>query len=518
MPGSGSARSVARGEREKGRVMTRKLFAAAALCSLLFLGSAATSAGTSLSVLHSFAGPEGQTPAAPLVQGSDGFLYGVARYGGDFTVMAPHGGGTIFRTDRAGNLTTLHVFNGEDGAVPTGLVQGRDGMFYGTTTYGGVPSPDALNSGPGTIFRIDAAGNFTRLIVLPGWENGYRPGPIMQGADGALYGTAIGGSSVYYRFPGIVYRFDPVTRVYRILHTFVFTDAGFYDGRDPTGRLFQASDGFFYGTTNEGGPSRSGTVYKVDATGNFAVVHNFDFNDGYQPKAGVFQAADGFFYGTTEGGAGGYGEIFRMDAAGNLTVLHVFGPYSAGGLRPATNPVEVAPGSFFGVTPVGGTVNAGYGIVYRMDTSGSTSVVHEFGGLDGIAPSATPLKANDGLLYGPTTVGGANGLGTLYRIDPAQPAALPTLLSLYLDPWAVTGGSTATGTVSLSWAAPAGGAVVALTSSSHVASVPASVTVPQGATRASFTITTKRVKRASSATIVASYNGSVASATLGVTR
>jgi hypothetical protein len=54
-----------------------------------------------------------------------------------------------------------------------------------------------------------------------------------------------------------------------------------------------------------------------------------------------------------------------MDAAGNLTVLHVFGPYSAGGLRPSAKPVEVSPGVFFGVTPLGGTDHPSYGIVYR---------------------------------------------------------------------------------------------------------------------------------------------------------
>ena len=41
-------------------------------------------------------------------------------------------------------------------------------MFYGTTVYGGLPDPDSLNPGPGTIFRIDSSGNFTRLFVLPG--------------------------------------------------------------------------------------------------------------------------------------------------------------------------------------------------------------------------------------------------------------------------------------------------------------------------------------------------------------
>src|SRR5215208_6911773 len=149
--------------RGKECVMARRLFAVAVAGLLVILGSSGAAAAPSVSVLHSFAGPEGEVPSAPLVQGGDG------------SVMAPDGGGAIFRTDGAGNLATLHVFNGEDGAVPTGLTRGQDGMFYGTTVYGGVPAPDSLNPGPGTIFRIDASGNFTRLFVLPGWESGYRP-------------------------------------------------------------------------------------------------------------------------------------------------------------------------------------------------------------------------------------------------------------------------------------------------------------------------------------------------------
>jgi uncharacterized repeat protein (TIGR03803 family) len=491
-------------------MMARGLFTVAVAALLvLFVSSAASAA--SVSVLHSFAGAEGEMPAAPLVQGSDGLLYGVGRYGGDFSVMPPDGGGTIFRTDGAGNLTTLHVFSGEDGAVPTGLTRGRDGMFYGTTTYGGVPALDALNPGPGTIFRIDASGSFARLLVLPGWESGYRPGPLVQGSDGALYGTAVGGSSLYARFPGVVFRFDPADGSYRILHTFTIAD-----GRDPTGRLFEA-DGFFYGTTNQGGAFNCGVVYKVNAAGDFALVHSFDFNDGCEPKAGVFRASDGLFYGTTQKAGGGYGEVFRMDGSGNVTVLHRFGPYSAGGLSPDTNPTEVSPGVFFGVTPVGGTVNPSYGIVYRMDSSGSTSVVHEFTGSGGIAPHASLVLASDGMLYGSTSAGGAFGLGTLFRFASTQTAQPPTLQSLTPSQYSVVGGTAISATVELTWAAPAGGAVVSLSSDSSYASVPATVTVPAGATRASFKVTTRRTKRTRVATITASYNGSRVTTWLAVT-
>src|SRR5207248_2929749 len=70
----------------------------------------------------------------------------------------------------------------------------------------------------------------------------------------------------------------------------------------------------------------------------------------------------------------------------------------------------------------------------------------------------------------------------------------PLLGSLTLNPSVLIGGAGSTGTVTLTSAAPAGGAVVTLTSSNlNAATVPASVTVAGGATSASFAVTTKAV-------------------------
>jgi uncharacterized repeat protein (TIGR03803 family) len=58
----------------------------------------------------------------------------------------------------AGVLTTLVSFNGADGNSPqASLVQGSDGNFYGTTTYGGA-------SGRGTMFQVTPAGGLTTLV------------------------------------------------------------------------------------------------------------------------------------------------------------------------------------------------------------------------------------------------------------------------------------------------------------------------------------------------------------------
>lgn len=99
---------------------------------------------------------------------------------------------------------------------------------------------------------------------------------------------------------------------------------------------------------------------------------------------------------------------------------------------------------------------------------------------------------------------------------PPPPAPTVTLSSLTLNPTGVIGGlQFSTGTVTLSAPAPAGGANVALASSNGAASVPSSVTVPAGATSATFTVNTSIVVVATSATISATYDTTL-TATLSV--
>jgi hypothetical protein len=112
------------------------------------------------------------------------------------------------------------------------------------------------------------------------------------------------------------------------------------------------------------------------------------------------------------------------------------------------------------------------------------------------------------------TYSGATKSASL-TVVPAPPP-LPTLASLTLDPANVIGGQFSTGTVTLTGPAIAGGAQVFLSSSNGAARVPSSVTVPAGATSATFTINTSFVLISTSATISATYNGTTRTATLGI--
>jgi uncharacterized repeat protein (TIGR03803 family) len=495
--------------------MRTKALALALFAATLVLAFPGVASAATFTVLHSFSGPDGETPAAPLIQGADGFIYGVAAHGGNFTVLPPDGGGTVFRMDASGTVTTLHTFAGPEGAWPTSLIQGRDGFFYGTANYGGQEGISSLLPGGGTIFRMNPAGVVTVLHVFPGWLGDRYPGPIVQGADGALYGTALGGVGF-----GFVYRFDPITGVLRHLHDFVSSD-----GKFPAGPLFQGRDQSFYGTTRQGGQWNSGVVYKVDALGNFVLLHSLSPlypGEGSEMKGGVIQASDGFFYGTTESG---YGSVFRMDAAGNFTVVHRFDAYASDGWRPVSGLIEGRDGFLYGTAPSGGrtpvVAPSPYGVVYRMDKSGGFTVLRSFSGLDGRRPLAALMQGVDGLLYGSTSLGGTSGLGVLFRMAPvvSTPIPLPTPAQLAFSPSNVVGGQSSTGTLWLGGPAPSGGAVITLSSNSPaVASVPTTVTVPAGAWTASFAVSTKRVTKTRTVGITASYNGLSISAKLTVAR
>jgi len=205
--------------------------------------------------------------------------------------------------------------------------------------------------------------------------------------------------------------------------------------------------------------------------------------------------------------------------------VHRFDAYASDGGSPLSGLIEGRDGFLYGTAPIGGRPvdsPSRHGVVYRMDKAGAVTVMHTFTGPDGYAPWAALVQGADGGLYGSTVIGGSLGLGVLFRVDPATPAPapapLPALTGIALAPSGVAGGQSSTGTVLLDGPAPSGGAMITLSSSSSAASVPATVTVPAGATSGSFAVATMRVKRTTTVKITASYNGGSVSAKLTVIR
>ena len=119
--------------------------------------------GTGQTELHSFLGPagDGANPRAGLVQGKDGALYGTTYSGG-----ANSSYGTVFKLNVDGSsYAVLKSFSSGPGAGAypmAGLVQATNGVFYGTTYYGGA-------SNRGTIFRLNSDGSgFSYLYNFTG--------------------------------------------------------------------------------------------------------------------------------------------------------------------------------------------------------------------------------------------------------------------------------------------------------------------------------------------------------------
>ena len=302
------------------------------------------------------------------------------------------------------NYTTLYWFTGGfDAADPwAGLVQGTDGNFYGTSVYGG--------SGFGTVFKITPTGTETVLHIFANnsSDGGYPYGGLIQATDGNLYGTTNSGGAQNF---GTVFKITPGGT-----ETVLYSFTGGADGLQPRGRLIQATDGNFYGTTL-GGASNSGAVFKITPTGSETTLHSFagGTSDGANPQAGLIQASDGNLYGTTSGGGtDSRGTVFAITTGGTYDVLYSFRNNGSDGANPFAALIQASDGNFYGTTLNGGA--HAMGTVFAITSGGGENIVHTFGGSDGEYPYSGLIQGSDGNFYGTTEGGGANGVGTVFQI------------------------------------------------------------------------------------------------------
>jgi uncharacterized repeat protein (TIGR03803 family) len=336
-----------------------------------------------VTIVHAFTGEDGARPYGGLFEAADGALYGTATQGG-------LGFGTVFKIEGNGQFAMLHAFTAAEGRAPVELMQARDSRFYGVTFLGGP-------NGGGTVYRLVPGGGVETLHAFTAgpWPDLPTSG-VIEGTEGSLYGT----TSVSRLGGGTVYRLS-AGRLLTILHDFEWPEA------HPSG-LSQAADGFLYGTTERGGAHDSGTVFRIGTTGGLTVLHSFAPSSPRAPQHGVIQASDGYFYGTTSVGS----SVFRMNASGNLTTLYSFS--STDGASFAGPLVEGADGALYGMMARGSSP----GTIFKLTKSGGFTLLHTFSVADGAWPRGDLARAADGRLYGVTTLGGAAGQGTLFRLEP----------------------------------------------------------------------------------------------------
>jgi uncharacterized repeat protein (TIGR03803 family) len=461
------------------------------LCAMITIASSAQT----FTSLHDFQNTDGAGPNAPLIQATDGNLYGLTSDGGSIGLTD----GNIFRITPGGALTSLFSFDGMDGAAPylAGLVQATNGNFYGTTGSGGANSSDR-----GTVFGITPGGVLTTLhsFCPPPYscpDGAYPFAGLVQGTDGNFYGTttAGGANSGCANTCGTAFKITP-SGVLTTLYSFC-SQSECTDGESPYAGLIQGTDGNFYGTTLIGGANAYGEVFKITSNGKLAVLHSFcpTCGEGSNPTAGLVQATDGNFYGTTlNGGTDNYGTVFEITPSGKLTTLHSFA--ATDGAAPSAALIQATDGNFYGTTEFAGAnggAGANYGTIFKITPRGKLTTLYSFcpvlqNGIcpDGNASVAAVVQDTDGTFYGTTNSGGnlTYNAGTVFSLATGLGPFLKTLPTSGKVGAAVRIlGTNLTGSTSVTFNGTS--AVFKVISSSEI-----TTTVPTGATTGKVQVTT----------------------------
>src|SRR5439155_815833 len=197
---------------------------------------------------------------------------------------------TVFKVNKDGSgFVSLHRFSsyaGQGENPPNGLVLGSDGVLYGTVQAGGTHSY-------GFIFKLNRDGSnyaLLRSLIGPSGGDAQNPGSaLVEGSDGALYGATV--DNGFGSDPGpMAFKINKDGRGYTIMHNF-----SSYDGDGPMAKLLEGTDGALYGTTSGGGysyPNNVGTVFRLNKDGSgFSILHFFTSSsgEGRNPRAALVQ-------------------------------------------------------------------------------------------------------------------------------------------------------------------------------------------------------------------------------------
>lgn len=359
-----------------------KLLAVRAAAALLCLVAARSPAQT-LTVLHSFSGPDGAAPWAGLAVGPDGTLYGTTFGGGTL------GGGTIFKMNADGSdytmLKTFSTNSNNEGCHPAAEVLLSGSTLYGTASLGGT-------GGGGTIFKLNTDGTGFQVIKSfssAASADGFDPEGGLVLSGNWLYGTTCAGG---VSSGGVVYKINTDGSSYTVLKSFMFyyglprstlllsgttlygttsqgvvfglnTDGGGFAGRFvcPSFGGLVLSGKTLYGTAvspNPGDPATNGWIFKVDSNwNNYSELKKFTGSDGSRPMATLLLSGTTLLGTTAEGGRWKCGTVFSADMnGGNYTVLASFnftnGAFPRGSLC-------LVGTTLFGETHYGGISNEG---------------------------------------------------------------------------------------------------------------------------------------------------------------
>jgi uncharacterized repeat protein (TIGR03803 family) len=341
----------------------------------------------------------------------------------------------------------LYSFTGStDGGDPAaGLIFDQAGNLYGTTVTGGTGA--ACDGGCGTVFKLtrNAGGKWQETVLhnFQAGADGKNPyGGVTMDAKGNLYGTTVSGGS-----GGSCTNGDGCGTIYKLTHSgnhwmerVLYSFTGGTDGAGPGGGVVFDQKGNLYGTTPDGGKPNGcggigcGVVYQLAPAKNGGwqqkVIHTFTGgNDGATGSLGLLLVdKSGNLYGVAEqGGDHQAGTAFELSQAADgkwkMSILDGFKGAPHAGF-PYGGLISDVAGSLYGTTYYGGA--NGLGSVFKLTRSStgrwSERVLYSFKtGTDGNSPTSTLIFDGQGNLYGTTSAGGdANGDGTVFKLIPTS--------------------------------------------------------------------------------------------------
>lgn len=218
-----------------------------------------------------------------------------------------------------------------------------------------------------------------------------------------------------------------------VLHAFDDVASGL---SDPS--VIPSGDGGYVGTLFNGGAFGVGMVYKLAADGSQTTLHDFTGGaDGERPNGAIADAQDNLYGTTQEGGNpgcffGSCGVIYELTPDGRQIVLYAFPASEITGWLPTGKLTRDPDGNLYGATVYGGntTCRSGCGVVFKLASDGTYTVLHAFTGYaDGAFPNGSLLRDRAGNLYGTTGDYGpkvaascqtlpAVSCGTVFRLAP----------------------------------------------------------------------------------------------------
>jgi uncharacterized repeat protein (TIGR03803 family) len=214
------------------------------------------------------------------------------------------------------------------------------------------------------VFKQDAAGNFSVLYSFTGLSDGGSPeAGMVVDAAGNLYGTTHSGGLG----AGVAFKID-TTGAYSVLHAFLASSDGGY----PYAPVTLDAGGNLYGTCSGGGPQGGGTVFKLEASGKFSVLYAFAAGPAGSPMAGVARGAAGDLYGTISENSfacpstpGSCGMVYKIDTSGSETVLYTF-TGGADGANPITPVTLDGAGHLYGTASSNWFTSVVGGVAFKI--------------------------------------------------------------------------------------------------------------------------------------------------------